>query len=92
MPGPPRKLRPRGTLQYDKAPLSLEKLVDRLSERGLMIPDQDRASRYLRHIATSGSRHTPSRSSRAGRIICSATELCSTTCWIFTSSTAHFGY
>jgi abortive infection bacteriophage resistance protein len=50
MPGLPRKLRPRGTLQYDKAPLSLEKLVDRLSERGLVIPDQDRASRYLRHI------------------------------------------
>ena len=50
MPGPPRKLRPRGTLQYDKAPLSLDKLVDRLSERGLVIPDPDRASRYLRHI------------------------------------------
>ena len=47
---PPRELRPRGTLQYDKSALGLDKLVDRLSERGLVIPDPDRASRYLRHI------------------------------------------
>jgi abortive infection bacteriophage resistance protein len=47
---PPRELRPRGSLQYDKSALGLDKLVDRLSERGLVIPDPDRASRYLRHI------------------------------------------
>ena len=47
---PPKEPRPRGTLQYDKDPLSLDKLVDRLSERGLGIPDRNRASRYLRHI------------------------------------------
>ncbi|MBC7592636.1 MAG: Abi family protein [Kineosporiaceae bacterium] len=47
---PPRELRPRDTLQYDKSALGLDKLVDRLSERGLVRPDPDRASRYLRHI------------------------------------------
>lgn len=46
----PRELRPRGTLHYDKSALGLDKLVDRLSKRGLVIPDPDRASRYLRHI------------------------------------------
>jgi abortive infection bacteriophage resistance protein len=30
--------------------LSLDELVDRLSERGLEIPDPERATRYLRHI------------------------------------------
>lgn len=45
-----RPLRPRGSLHYDKKALSLDKLVDQLEERGLMIPDRDRASRYLRHI------------------------------------------
>ena len=50
MPRPPRKPRQRGSLHYDKPALSLDKLVERLSERGLAIPDLDRASRYLRHI------------------------------------------
>ncbi|WP_028048815.1 Abi family protein [Cellulomonas sp. URHD0024] len=53
MPGPsraPRAARPRGTLTYDKPPLSLDALVGRLSERGLEIPDSERARRYLRHI------------------------------------------
>jgi abortive infection bacteriophage resistance protein len=45
-----RPPRPRGSLPYDKPPLSLDKLVDRLTERGLGIPDPDRARRYLRHI------------------------------------------
>ena len=53
MPRPPRAhrpTRPRGSLDYDKTPLNLDKLVGRLSERGLQIPDPDRAGRYLRHI------------------------------------------
>lgn len=49
-PRAPRPLRPRGLLDYDKPPLSLDELVDRLAERGLQIPDPDRARRYLRHI------------------------------------------
>ncbi|NGP05156.1 Abi family protein [Rhodococcus sp. 14C212] len=49
-PRAPRPLRPRGSLDYDKPPLSLDELVDRLSGRGLQIPDPDRARRYLRHI------------------------------------------
>lgn len=47
MPRPPR---PRGSLHYDKPPMALEELVDRLAERGLQIPDTERAARYLRHI------------------------------------------
>lgn len=47
MPRPPR---PRGSLTYDKPPLSLEDLVGRLADRGLVIPDSDRARRYLQHI------------------------------------------
>ena len=50
MPRPPRVPRPRGALSYDKPALSLDALVERLSERGLEIPDHERASRYLRHI------------------------------------------
>lgn len=49
-PRAPRPPRPRGSLQYDKPPLDLNELVVRLSDRGLKIPDPDRASRYLRHI------------------------------------------
>jgi abortive infection bacteriophage resistance protein len=45
-----RPLRPRGSLPYDKPPLRLDQLVVRLTERGLRIPDPDRARRYLRHI------------------------------------------
>ncbi|PUB32555.1 abortive infection bacteriophage resistance protein [Promicromonospora sp. AC04] len=47
MPRPPR---PRGTLRYDKPALSLDELVGRLAERGLQIPDDARAARYLRNI------------------------------------------
>lgn len=55
MPGPrgetlPRPPRPRGTLHYGKDALSLDVLVERLSERGLMIADSARVARYLRHI------------------------------------------
>lgn len=50
MPRLPRVPRPRGTLHYDKTPTSLAKLVDRLAERGMEIPDRERAFRYLRHI------------------------------------------
>jgi hypothetical protein len=46
----PRPLRPRGSLTYNKPPLSLDDLVGRLADRGLDIPDPDRARRYLRHI------------------------------------------
>lgn len=45
-----RPQRPRGSLHFDKPALSLDELVDRLAERGLEIPDRDRARRYLRHI------------------------------------------
>lgn len=47
MPYTPRA---RGTHRYNKPPLSLDDLVDRLADRGLHIPDPDRARRYLRHI------------------------------------------
>lgn len=47
MPRPPR---PRGSLIYDKPALSLDDLVERMAERGLEIPDRERATRYLRHI------------------------------------------
>ncbi|WP_328715469.1 Abi family protein [Nocardia salmonicida] len=46
-PPPPR---PRGSLDYDKPPLSPEDLVGRLADRGLGIPEEERARRYLRHI------------------------------------------
>jgi len=45
-----RPPRPRGSLPYEKPPLSVEQLVDRLADRGLQIPDRDRAARYVRHI------------------------------------------
>ncbi|GAA5031140.1 Abi family protein [Terrabacter aeriphilus] len=46
----PQEMRPRGSLSYDKPSLSLDELVDRLIDRGLEVPDRDRARRYLRHI------------------------------------------
>ncbi|GAA4826223.1 Abi family protein [Tomitella cavernea] len=46
----PHPSRPRGSLDYAKPPLALDDLVDRLAQRGLDIPDRDRARRYLRHI------------------------------------------
>jgi abortive infection bacteriophage resistance protein len=42
--------RPRGNLRYTKPPLSLDELAGRLAERGLEIPDPERAKRYLRHV------------------------------------------
>ncbi|MBT2264409.1 Abi family protein [Rhodococcus erythropolis] len=45
-----RTPRPRGSLDYNKPPLNLDELVTRLSQRGLHLPDPDRATRYLRHI------------------------------------------
>lgn len=49
-PTTPRSPRPRGSLAYDKPPLSLDELVGRLSDRGLRITDPERARRYLQHI------------------------------------------
>lgn len=42
--------RARGTGTYSKPALSLDQLVQRLAERGLDIPDRERAIRYLRHL------------------------------------------
>lgn len=50
MARPARASRERGSLHYGKPALSLGDLVDRLAQRGLEIPDPDRAHRYLRHI------------------------------------------
>lgn len=46
----PRPMRPRGSLTFEKPPLSLDELVDRFVDRGLEVPDRERARRYLRHI------------------------------------------
>lgn len=46
----PRTQRTRGSLLYQKPPLTLDELVGLLSDRGLHIPDPDKAGRYLRHI------------------------------------------
>lgn len=46
----PRPLRPRGSRKYEKPPLSVASLADRLAERGLVIDDQDRTQRYIKHI------------------------------------------
>lgn len=46
----PQPTRPRGPLRFDKPPLNLDELVERLIGRGLQVPDRDRARRYLRHI------------------------------------------
>lgn len=50
MPRSPRQSRPRGDLLYDKPPLAHEALVQRLVDRGMVVPDVTRAERYLRHI------------------------------------------
>jgi len=42
--------RARGTGTYGKPALTLDQLVDRLADRGLAIPDRERATRYLRHL------------------------------------------
>ncbi|WP_017972473.1 Abi family protein [Actinopolyspora halophila] len=44
------KQRARGSLHYRKPPLTIDELVGLLADRGLHIPDADRAARYLRHI------------------------------------------
>lgn len=50
MPTSRRAPRPRGNLHYGKPAMTLDQLVDRLADRGMAIPDPDRAVRYLRHI------------------------------------------
>lgn len=45
-----RASRARGSATYSKPPLTLDDLVDRLADRGLVIPDRDRAVRYLKHL------------------------------------------
>lgn len=42
--------RSRGENVFAKPPLSHGQLVDRLQERGLHVPERDRALRYLRHL------------------------------------------
>lgn len=42
--------RARGTAPYAKPALTTDRLVERLADRGLGIPDRDRATRYLRHL------------------------------------------
>lgn len=42
--------RARGSARYEKPPLNHDDLVDRMEHRGLVVPDRDRATRYLRHI------------------------------------------
>ncbi len=46
----PQPIRPRGSLSFTKPPLRLDELVDRLVDRGLVVPDHERALRYLRHV------------------------------------------
>ncbi|WP_036878001.1 Abi family protein, partial [Prauserella rugosa] len=47
---PEKSLRARGSLRYEKPPLTVDALLTLLSERGLHFPDPDKAGRYLRHI------------------------------------------
>lgn len=42
--------RPRGLGVYDKPPLSHSALVERMQDRGLLVPDVARAERYVRSI------------------------------------------
>src|SRR5699024_12784562 len=46
-----RSLRPRGLIAFDKPPLSIEDLVERVLDRGLHVPDRAKARRYLQHIS-----------------------------------------
>jgi len=50
MPGPPRRSRKRGSRPFEKPPMSIDALVSRLRGRGLVIPDEARATRYVQHI------------------------------------------
>lgn len=45
-----RRTRPRGSRTYQKPALCHRDLVHRLEDRGLHVPDLDRAVRYLRHV------------------------------------------
>jgi len=45
-----RRTRPRGLRTYEKPALGHRDLVRRMEDRGLAIPDPDRAERYLRHV------------------------------------------
>lgn len=42
--------RARGDRVYEKPALDLNQLLDRLADRGVAVPDRERALRYLRHI------------------------------------------
>lgn len=42
--------RPRGNLEFSKPPLNHNQLLGRMAQRGLTIPEPDRAQRYVRHI------------------------------------------
>lgn len=50
VPGQRDSSRVRGSRNYEKPPMPIGELVDRLHSRGLVIPDRARATRYVRHI------------------------------------------
>ena len=50
MPRPMKPLRSRGGLTYEKSALTEAELLERWIERGLVLVDQERAARYVRHI------------------------------------------
>lgn len=50
MPREPEEPRVRGSIAFEKPALSLNELVDRVENRGLVVPDRARAERYVRHI------------------------------------------
>jgi len=50
MPLEPGQPRVRGSIVFEKPPLSLSDLVDRVENRGLVVPERARAERYVRHI------------------------------------------
>lgn len=45
-----RSVRPRGAFDYTKPALSHAQLLQRMKQRGLGVPDDERAERYLRHV------------------------------------------
>ena len=45
-----RTMRARGSETFAKPPLSHERMLEQLESRGLVVPDRDRALRYLRHL------------------------------------------
>lgn len=45
-----RTMRARGSETFTKPPLSHERMLEQLESRGLVVPDRDRALRYLRHL------------------------------------------